>query len=128
MIDVVDKQGQGLDPNLQHILDEEKAPERGLIYCARCSHVVGRSADATSVNGSHEHSLTNPYGISFHLGCFTQALGCTLSGERTAADTWFPGFQWRYASCTGCGQHLGWYFDNADSYFYGLVLDRIQQE
>ncbi len=128
MIDVVDKQRQGLDPRLKALLERDMGHARDLIYCNTCSHPVARKSDVTSINGGHAHYCTNPYGIRFHVGCFADALGCDLSGSPTAADTWFPGFKWRLASCSECRMHLGWYFQREEQYFYGLILDRIRDE
>ena len=130
MIDVPDKerQLQGLDPTLKEIVDEKSADKGSYIYCAACSGVIAKQADRIEVSGSHDHRFTNPFGIEFHVGCFADALGCSISGERVAADTWFPGFQWRIASCAECHQHMGWYFDRADVYFYGVSMDRIQHD
>lgn len=128
MTDVVDKERQGLDPRLKDLLEEDTGDSRDLVYCNTCSQPVARKSDATSINGSHAHYCTNPYGIRFHVGCFSDALGCDLSGQPTAADTWFPGFRWRLASCSGCRIHLGWYFERGQDYFYGLILDRIRDE
>lgn len=128
MIDVNDKERQALDPKLRAILGEEKRSERDYMYCAKCSHVIGRANDKIEVNGGFQHQLTNPAGITFSLGCFQDALGSSLAGDRHAADSWFPGFLWRYAACAQCSEHLGWYFDNADAFFYGLILDRVQMD
>ncbi len=130
MIDVVDKPRQGtLDPKLEALLDDETHPKKGYVYCAVCSHVVSHIDQRIEVGGSHEHDFVNPYGFRFHIGCYADALGCALSGEPVAADTWFPGFKWRHATCEECRQHLGWYFANAaESSFYGLVTDRIQTD
>ncbi len=133
MSDVVDKPRQAdLDPKLREVLESDQ-PDRNYVYCAQCSHVISSARERIEVGGSHTHHFTNPYGFAFHLGCFRQALGCAISGAPTAADTWFPGFRWRYASCENCNQHLGWYFasdaggDGQDS-FYGLILNRVQQD
>jgi uncharacterized C2H2 Zn-finger protein len=125
MIDVLDKERQGLDPALEEIV-EEREDEESFIVCATCSHVVARRSDRIEVNGAHGHRFTNPHGLQFNVGCFSDALGCAISGERVAADTWFPGYCWRIASCEECAHHLGWYFDCAEDYFYGLVLDYVQ--
>lgn len=125
MVDVLDKTRQGLDPKLKEIVEEG---ERNFIYCGICSHVLTRGGERIEVSGSHDHQCTNPYGIRFHIGCFAEALGCDISGEPMAADTWFPGFRWRHASCAECHQHLGWYFEAGEKYFYGLILDRIQHD
>ena len=126
MIDVLDKQRQGLDPRLKEIEDREEQDARDFVVCATCSHVIARRSDQIDVNGGFDHRFTNPYGLEFHVGCFSDALGCALSGDRVAADTWFPGFRWRLASCEECHHRLGWYFDRSGEYFYGLVLSYIQ--
>ncbi len=128
MIDVPAKERQALDPDLESIVEDAEDTDGGFVYCSACGHAVARQADRMELNGGHAHRFTNPYGIQFNVGCFAQALGCEISGEPTAADTWFPGFHWRLASCESCHQHLGWYFDRAEQYFYGLILDRIQQD
>jgi len=127
MSDIVDD--PVLDPALKEILDREAEPKKGYVYCAVCSHVVSHVDERIEVNGSHCHEFMNPHGFQFEIGCYRQALGCTISGDRTAADTWFMGYQWRYTSCTECHQHLGWIFDNhAADTFYGLILDRVQTD
>ena len=130
MIDVLDKERQGLDPRLKEIIDtkeeERDAHAGGFVVCAACSHVIARRSDQIDMNGTFDHWFTNPYGLEFHVGCFSDALGCAIAGEPVAADTWFPGFYWRLATCESCHQHLGWYFDQPDAYFYGLVLEYIR--
>jgi hypothetical protein len=130
MIDVRDKPRQAtLDPKLKELLDDDTEAKKGFVYCGLCSHVVSHIEQRIEVNGSHDHNFVNPYGVEFHVGCFDEALGCAISGQPTAADTWFPGFRWRLASCEECTTHLGWLFANADAYtFYGLILDRIQTD
>lgn len=131
MIDVTDKERQALDPKLGVIVGRETEEQRDYIYCAVCSNVLGRRTDRIEVNGSFDHVCTNPYGIRFHLGCFANALGCTLSGEPIAADTWFAGYTWRLATCAECQRHTGWLFERAaggNDAFYGLILDRIQSD
>ncbi len=125
--EVEDKTRQGLDPRLRELLEDEAGDAPDLVYCDACAQPVARKSDATSINGSHAHQCTNPYGIRFHVGCYSDALGCDLSGRPTSADTWFPGFHWRLATCSGCHAHLGWYFERGQEYFYGLILDRIRQ-
>lgn len=128
MADVADPQVGELDPALREIVEQRREEPGALVYCGTCSHVIARQSDRIEVNGSHAHDFVNPYGIRFNVGCFAEALGCALSGEPNAADTWFPGFFWRIATCAECRTHLGWYFDRSDAYFYGLILDRVQQE
>lgn len=127
MIDVLDKERQGLDPGLRSIVDREPVDRRDLILCASCNHSVARQSDRIEVNGAANHFFTNPYGVEYHVACYAQAPGCAISGGRRAADTWFAGFCWQLAACEACQHHLGWYFDKPEAFFYGLVLDYIKE-
>lgn len=127
MTDVLDKPDTTeLDPALKDLVEHTDDPGKDYLHCAACSAVISNLANAIEINGSHHHHCTNPHGFDFHVGCFNEALGCSISGEREHADSWFPGFLWRYASCSECQQHLGWYFDHSEAYFYGLIMDRVQ--
>lgn len=134
MSEVKDPPNTTLDPKLRSMLEIEDSDDKNFIYCGFCSHVITEAHERIEVNGSHDHNFTNPHGFSFHVGCFGNALGCDISGKPEAADTWFMGYFWRIASCAGCQAHLGWYFARATSskgaadYFYGLILDRIQED
>lgn len=112
------------------MLEIQTPKDKSFIYCAACSNVLASSEDKIQINGSHTHHLTNPHGFEFNLGCFAEALGCDISGHGEAADSWFMGFVWRLATCAACHTHLGWYFSQAtgENYFYGLILDNIQEE
>lgn len=128
MPDVRDRRPASLDPGLAAALERAPADERALVYCATCSTAIARRDDRCEVNGGHAHHFVNPFGIHFDVGCYREALGCAISGQPTAADTWFPGFHWRIATCGECRAHLGWYFERQAGYFYGLILDRIQMD
>ena len=138
MSEIKDAPNTTLDPKLRALLDDESEAQRGdYIYCAACSAIITRAQERTAVHGSHDHTCTNPHGFEFHIGCFAQALGCAISGPEYAADSWFMGYSWQLAACAECKTHLGWYFSaNAGhtgssaspKYFYGLILDRIQED
>ncbi|MEE2785180.1 MAG: cereblon family protein [Pseudomonadota bacterium] len=119
-----------LDPKLKAMLELEQPDDKNYVYCANCSNVITTISEKIAVAGSHAHHLTNPYGIDFSVGCFNQALGCDISGQPEAADSWFMGFVWRYASCSQCHGHMGWYFSQSsgDNAFYGLILDNLQED
>lgn len=126
MIDVLDKERQGLDPKLEEIVGREPVERRDLVLCANCGHSIARQPDRIEVGDGFGHYFTNPYGVEYHVGCYADAPGCAISGAPMAADSWFPGFRWRLASCSACQQHLGWYFDQPDTFFYGLILDHLR--
>jgi hypothetical protein len=130
MIDVVDKPRQAnLDPELKLKLDDDTHAKKGYVYCATCSHVVSHIDHRIEVGGSHEHHFVNPHGYRFDVGCYREALGCTVTGHPVAADTWFPFYRWRHAHCEECAIHLGWFFANADNHsFFGLIVNQIQTD
>ena len=130
MSEIDDPKQSTLDPSLKSMLEIADPKDKNFIYCATCSHVITELEAKIEVQGNHEHYLTNPHGFQFHLGCFNEALGCDISGQPEAADSWFMCFYWRLASCAECKTHLGWYFSAAtgDNYFYGLILNNIQEE
>lgn len=95
------------------------------LFCAACRHLVTHQDERIPVQGGHEHSFTNPRGITYHIGCYREAAGCSAVGESTAEFTWFSGYAWRVALCTNCRTHLGWRFQSGTDYFHGLILNRL---
>lgn len=130
MTEVKNPPGSIMDPRLKSMLETEETNDKNYIYCATCSHVITTAGLKIAVNGNHSHYFTNPHGIDYNVGCFANALGCAISGSPEAADSWFMGYFWRVASCEQCHAHLGWYFTRPSGadYFYGLILDHIQED
>ena len=97
------------------------------VYCAGCGEVVTRTRWAFSMNGSHEHVFFNPHGVVFRVLCFTEAPGARDEGQPTDDFTWFKGFDWNFALCGGCGEHLGWRYagDDGPGVFFGLIKGRL---
>ncbi len=111
----------------EQVLDEEQAQrDDQRLLCAACGQLITRREHEIARNGSHQHTFTNPHGLTFSIGCFSDASGCVQTGEATYEWTWFDGFKWRVALCGHCHTHLGWgYRSNAGDGFYGLILERI---
>jgi hypothetical protein len=128
MSEIDDPKVSDLDPKLKSILSSSEDDDKDFIFCAQCSNVVSRACERIEIAGSHAHFLTNPHGFQFNVGCYGQALGCDISGQPEPADTWFMGYRWCIASCASCRTHLGWYFTSPNHNFYGLILDRIQED
>jgi hypothetical protein len=103
---------------------KEDAGRGGDLRCRACRHGITSRQTAVPVNGRQIHVCTNPSGITFEFGCYSQAPGCAVTGQLTAEHTWFPGYTWQIAQCAGCGTHLGWRF-RGDSGFFGLILSRL---
>jgi hypothetical protein len=100
-------------------LDDEAEAERA-IACAACKHLITRASARVEKAGRHHHTCVNPAGFVFHIACFSAAPGAVAHGTPTDAHSWFAGYCWRFASCAGCGKHLGWHFAHEDD-FWGLI-------
>ena len=107
--------------------DETKEEKKRVFICSYCSHVITTPEDIAEISGSHTHVFKNPGGYIYEIGCFRYAEGCINIGEPTGEFTWFPGFNWTYAICGSCHNHMGWYFGSNESGFYGLVIDYLSE-
>ncbi len=96
------------------------------LRCSDCRHEITSIDAKSSALGAHEHRCTNPHGITYHIGCFSEAPGCVEIGDTTEDFSWFPGYRWRIALCANCQTHLGWGFRaRSGDRFFGLILDRL---
>jgi hypothetical protein len=98
------------------------------LVCARCRLPITSDDARIDMGGSHEHTVTNPHGHVFHIGCFASAPGCAAVTPAESHFSWFPGYRWQIAACRGCHLHLGWRFIAAATRFHGLILDRLAPE
>ena len=103
---------------------KEQQPDRWL-YCRTCGAVIVHKSERIVMLGAHNHTFTNPSGMAFNIGCFASVIGCIQFGEETKEYTWFPGYAWILALCSGCGSHLGWRFRGGGTQFHGLILDQL---
>ncbi len=113
-----------LDQDIGSLLEKER------LFCASCGHWITAGDWKVSVKEAHEHTVFNPAGVVYTIGCFRDAPGCWSTGSASSNFTWFPGYKWRLSLCEGCGKHLGWLFtgDGPLSAFYGLILNRISKD
>lgn len=107
--------------------ETERRPEKA-VRCRECDAEITTESQRIEIDGSHQHAFFNPHGLLFEIGCFAEAPGTLSAGEPTADFSWFPGFAWNHALCAACGQHLGWRYLSSASGFYGLVLNRLQED
>jgi hypothetical protein len=64
--------------------------------------------------------------LRFHIICYREAAGCAREGTPTSLHTWFAGYDWCYALCGNCDNHLGWHYNaSGRDQFYGLIKDRL---
>lgn len=95
------------------------------LFCVACRAWITHQDECIPVQGAHEHDCTNPHGLSFRIGCFRSARGCSRHGAATLEYSWFTGYAWRIALCAKCQTHLGWEFETNGDGFYGLILNRL---
>jgi len=120
-----DPQGEARDKQLAAPKSAAKLRREKRLFCANCRHPVTNQDERISVLGEHEHSCTNPHGMTFHIGCFRRAGGCEPVGTQTTEHSWFPGYAWEIALCATCQAHLGWQFVSTGDYFFGLILGHL---
>ena len=94
------------------------------LYCTGCGHLISRTRWQISCRGDHAHTVFNPAGHLFQIGCYSDAPGAIPGGDASEEFTWFPGYAWRVALCGNCGRHMGWQFLGDDE-FFGLITAHL---
>ena len=106
---------------------ETHKEESKKLLCKYCKNHITNLDDATSIEGSHTHTFSNPAGYVYTIHCYRTAPGCLVLGESTNEYTWFSAYEWQMALCNACQEHLGWLFSNEQA-FYALIADRLTTE
>ena len=92
----------------------DRAMDSSLV-CSRCANPITRREDICSVPGAEGvvGAYVNPHGV-VHQTITTRRLlrSSYFLDPRppTTKDTWFPGYGWVIACCSGCFGHIGWLF------------------
>ena len=97
------------------------------LRCAACGHRITDGAQRIAMNGAHVHRFVNPSAVSYEIGCFATAPGCTYVGASEDAFSWFPGWAWQIAICASCRAHVGWIYRNAGGEFHGLITSALRE-
>lgn len=108
--------------------EDDNDNKKPWLLCSRCFNKVTKESYSLKVSGRQEHTFFNPQGVVFNISCFKEAKGCTIYGEPTAEFSWFGGYRWQYALCSGCYLHLGWHYISSESSFYGLISSLLVEE
>jgi len=98
---------------------------KGAIICRACNNLITFPDKQITVEGKHKHTFKNPANIIYHIGCYSEAQGCSQIGNPVLNYTWFPDYAWSIAVCLNCFSHLGWFYQSLDNSFYGLILDNV---
>lgn len=94
------------------------------ILCAACGETITRARHAISRRDAHRHTVFNPMGQLFEIRCFAVA-DCINADPPYTEFSWFPGYSWQMAHCSGCGAQVGWYYRAPGDAFYGLIANRL---
>lgn len=105
--------------------DKQDREHERAIRCSRCGTPITSAKQRIGRDGKHLHTVLNPAGIVFEIGCFREAQGCLAHGPASLEFSWFAGYSWRVAFCSACAEHLGWYFSAGDDAFWGLIVNRL---
>ncbi|MDM8558358.1 cereblon family protein [Candidatus Parabeggiatoa sp. HSG14] len=112
---------------IQQTLEQEDE-KKEKILCKVCQHPITSHQKKIEINGLNQHVFRNPAGFFYEIVCFSSANGCINKGSSTLENTWFQGYSWRYALCSNCFAHLGWFFQSENDSFYGLILENLEEE
>ncbi len=105
--------------------ENEEKEEKSRLLCKFCGNRITSLEAMIAKDGGAKHVFSNPSGFVYEIGCFSFADGCVNHGPPTTEFTWFDGFGWRFALCSNCHAHLGWFYQSRDDSFYGLILDYL---
>ncbi len=109
-------------------LKEQLADDRpgDYVYCRLCHFPITSQSESISIGIAHRHRFTNPDNITYTIGCYRNAPGCSIGGLPTEEYSWFGGYRWQMAQCSNCYQQLGWYYQHpSQRYFFGLIINRL---
>lgn len=111
---------------------EDGSPDERWIRCAGCGAPLARPADRFTMPGHGPvASFVNPAGYVHELMTLEAAPGAVWAGPRVPADSWFPGYTWRFAVCAVCEGFLGWHYeatgDAAPRTFWGLRVVAVRE-
>ena len=113
-----------------HKQEEEK--EERFYRCRQCSSPIAQIGSEMPVGDIPvQTTQINPHGYIHEIFTVRTAFNVILHGIPVPADTWFPGYQWRYCFCLECKSHLGWsyHLPSVDTCsFFGLRRGSVKED
>jgi hypothetical protein len=112
--------------------EEELREEERRFYCRKCEIHIANHSDIIQVGDIPVLSAQiNPHGYVHEVITVHTIQNFSLFGPPEPADSWFPGYFWRYLICKGCIAHLGWSYHNTNQIemvFAGLRIESIREK
>ena len=100
--------------------------------CRACSNAVAHVGDEISVGDIPVDSMQiNPGGYIHEIFTVRTAFQVIITGQPVPADSWFPGYMWRFCLCAQCGLHLGWsyqLYQQETIVFFGLRRGSVKED
>ncbi|XP_018014563.1 protein cereblon, partial [Hyalella azteca] len=99
--------------------------------CVHCEALVARREDLLIVSSDGQQSAyVNPGGFVHEIITVRTTDRLYLLGAPTPEHSWFPGYAWTIATCSGCRRHVGWKFTAVrpnlrPKKFYGLTRTAV---
>ena len=109
--------------------EEQSGPQ---IVCRSCENVLTEAEMRCSVGTQGPvETFVNPGGYVHEVHLFRSVRGALSLGQATRADSWFPGYSWRFAICRRCDGFLGWAYEanqpGRPPHFWGLRSEAIRE-
>lgn len=115
----------------EEIEDSPKRKPRRF-FCKKCKQWVAFVSDAIQVDDIPTLTLQiNPHGFVHEVITVKYVVHCLIAGPPVPADSWFPGYEWRFLICQQCQAHLGWSYhapNETTMSFAGLRRATILEE
>ena len=92
-----------------------KEPRR--FKCAACQNPVAFEVDVIPIGDiPSDTAQVNPHGFIHEVITVSAVQNTLVDGPPVPADSWFPGFCWRYLLCGQCLEFLGWSYHRPNEY------------
>jgi hypothetical protein len=94
--------------------DQEEKDSPAKFLCSGCNTFIAFMSDTIKVDDIPTLSAQiNPYGFVHEVITVCYVTNVFLHGSPEPADSWFPGYFWRYIICVNCNNHIGWSYHRA---------------
>ena len=92
-----------------------KEPRR--FKCAHCQNPVAFEVDVIQIGDiPSDTAQVNPHGFIHEVITVQSVQNTLVEGPPVPADSWFPGFCWRYLICAQCMEFLGWSYHRPNEF------------
>lgn len=116
----------------EKVKEESEHSEQRMYRCRSCSNAVAHVGDEISVGDIPVDSMQiNPGGYIHEIFTIRTAFQVIITGQPVPADSWFPGYMWRFCLCAQCGHHLGWSYQPYQQetiVFFGLRRGSVKED